>query len=231
MDSGAPEGSSPASSSDLRSFLIADVRGYTRFTAERGDEAASELAARFAALTRAGVEGYGGTLLELRGDEALCVFPSARQAMRAAIELQRRYRDRAGDEPAIPLGVGMGLDAGEAVPTEGGFRGGALNLAARLCSLAQPGQILASEGFVHVVRHVPGIEFGPRRRARVKGLQSPVGVIEILPEEPLPALPPLPPGPARRPGRAMVLAAFIAAVAAIAAAAAVWHRSGGEGAS
>ena len=37
-------------------------------------------------------------------------------------------------------GVGIGLDAGEAIPVSDGYRGGALNLAARLCSLAGPGQ-------------------------------------------------------------------------------------------
>ena len=140
MVSDSGPGGITGDASDLRSFLIADVRGYTRFTNERGDEAASQLAGRFAALTRKVVAEYGGTLLELRGDEALCVFASARQAIRAAIELQRRYRERTDGEPAMPLGVGMGLDAGEAVPTEGGYRGGALNLAARLCSIALPGQ-------------------------------------------------------------------------------------------
>ncbi len=35
--------------------------------------------------------------------------------------------------PSLPLRVGIGLDAGEAVPFEGGYRGAALNLAARLC--------------------------------------------------------------------------------------------------
>jgi class 3 adenylate cyclase len=61
-------GATIGDSSDLRSFLIADVRGYTRFTNERGDEAASQLAGRFAALTRDALAAYGGTLLELRGD-------------------------------------------------------------------------------------------------------------------------------------------------------------------
>ncbi len=60
----------------IRTFLIADVRGYTLFTQERGDEAAAKLAAKFADIAREGVEARGGTLLELRGDEALCVFAS-----------------------------------------------------------------------------------------------------------------------------------------------------------
>src|SRR5262245_22017656 len=77
-----------------RTFLIADVRGYTSFTQERGDEEAGKLAASFAALARDVVTAAGGEVIELRGDEALCVFPSARQALRAAVELQVRFRER-----------------------------------------------------------------------------------------------------------------------------------------
>jgi branched-chain amino acid transport system substrate-binding protein len=211
-------------SSDLRSFLIADVRGYTRFTNERGDEAASQLAGRFAELTRDALAAYGGALLELRGDEALCVFPSARRAIRAAIELQRRFRERVDGEPVIPLGVGMGLDAGEAVPTEGGYRGGALNLAARLCSIALPGQILASEAIVHMAQHVPGVRFHPRKRARLKGLAQPVKVIEILSEEPLPPPPAAPARPRNRPRTVAGVLAVVTAVAVIVGIAA-WRSS------
>ena len=131
--------------SEILTFLIADVRGYTSFTQTRGDEAAGELAAKFAALAREAVTATGGEVIELRGDEALCVFPSARQALRSAVELQSRFRERVDGRPVFPLGIGIGLAAGEAVPVEGGYRGGALNLAARLCSLASAGQILASE--------------------------------------------------------------------------------------
>jgi Transcriptional regulator/sugar kinase len=55
----------------VRTFLIADVRGYTSFTQTRGDEAAGELAAKFAALAREAVTATGGEVIELRGDEAL----------------------------------------------------------------------------------------------------------------------------------------------------------------
>src|SRR5688500_591216 len=135
---GRPSGDEPGVV--VRTFLIADVRGYTRFTQEHGDEEAGKLAARFAALVREAVTAMGGEVVELRGDEALCVFPSARQALRAAVELQIRFRTQVEDQPVFPLGIGIGLDAGEAVPVEGGYRGGALNLAARLCSLAEIGR-------------------------------------------------------------------------------------------
>src|SRR5919199_586150 len=134
----------PARAAQLRTFLIADVRGYTRYTQQRGDEAAAELASAFAELTRAVVSRHDGRLIELRGDEALVVFESARQALAAALALQAEVAER-----ALPRGVGVGLDAGEAVPVGKGYRGGALNMAARLCSLAGPGEGLASEAVVH----------------------------------------------------------------------------------
>jgi class 3 adenylate cyclase len=43
----------------------------------------------------------------------------------------------------VPLGVGIGLDAGEAVPVGDGYRGAALNFAARLCAIADPCPTLA----------------------------------------------------------------------------------------
>src|SRR5918994_2085294 len=127
----------------IRTFLIADVRGYTVFTQERGDEAAAELAMKFAGLAREVLETRGGTVVELRGDEALVVFHSARQAIRASIELQRRLVDETVADPALPLAVGIGLDAGEAVAVDGGFRGGAFNLSARLCGNPRPAGIPA----------------------------------------------------------------------------------------
>jgi class 3 adenylate cyclase len=180
-------GSEVTSGSAIRTFLIADVRGYTVFTAERGDEAAAELAARFAQVARASVEARGGEVIELRGDEALAVFESARQAIRAAVDLQRRFVDQTVEGPALPLPVGIGLDAGEAVPVDDGFRGGALNLAARLCSLAGPAEILSSREVVHLARKVDGIAYVDRGSVRLKGLADPVNVIRVRPEADDPA--------------------------------------------
>src|SRR5439155_10269432 len=102
------------------------------------------LARMFATIAGEAVSAHGGKVIELRGDEALCVFESARSAVRGAVELQRRAREGAERDSALPLGVGIGLDAGEAVATAGGYRGRALNVASRLCSLAKGGEILAS---------------------------------------------------------------------------------------
>src|SRR5947209_884448 len=98
-------------------FLIADVRGYTRFTNERGDEAAARLAARFMQLARQAIETYQGTVLEVRGDEVLAVFASARGGLRAAATMQALLANHTSED--LPLHAGIGLDAGEPVALEG----------------------------------------------------------------------------------------------------------------
>ena len=127
-----------------RTFVIADVRGYTAFTQAHGDVAAGRLAKRFAQLAREAVEARGGEVLELRGDEALAVFTSAAQAVTAALDFQSTCSEEIAADPSLPLNVGIGVASGEAVPIEGGYRGAALNLAARLCSSAAGGEVLTA---------------------------------------------------------------------------------------
>ena len=168
----------PARAAAIRTFMIADVRGYTRFTAQQGDEAASRLATKFAEVATECVESWGGELVELRGDEALAVFDSARQALRAAVELQSAFLDETESEPDLPLVVGIGLDVGEAVPVRDGYRGSALNFAARLCAIAGPGEVLASEGLVHLAGHVEGLEHTLLEPATFKGYDEPVAAVQ-----------------------------------------------------
>jgi class 3 adenylate cyclase len=211
---------------EVRTFLIADVRGYTRYTREHGDEAASQLTAKLAEVVREVVPHFHGDLLELRGDEAMSVFFSAREAIRAAVQLQRRLRQSGDGEPTFPLGVGMGIDSGEAVPTEGGYRGGALNLAARLCAVAKPGQILASDHAAHLAGRVDGVRLVDRRPVRLKGMEKPVRLVEVEPEVPLPPLPAAPGGRRRR-RRRIAVAAAVGLLVAAAIGLAAWRSTGG----
>jgi WD40 repeat protein/class 3 adenylate cyclase len=165
--------------SELLTFLIADVRGYTSFTQSHGDEAAARLAGAFAEIAREGVEAHGGKVIELRGDEALAVFASAPAALRAAVDLQLIFADEVELHPELPLRVGIGVDAGPAVPVEGGYRGGALNLAARLCSKAGPGEVFASEGVLRLAGTIGGLTVHPHGQFEMKGLSDLVHVSRV----------------------------------------------------
>jgi predicted ATPase/class 3 adenylate cyclase len=164
---------------EVRVFLIADIRGYTRFTAEWGDEEAARLASRFAKLCEETVRLFGGELVEMRGDEALVAFSSARHALRAAVALQESASAETEQDPDRPLPVGIGLDAGEPVAVGTGYRGGALNLAARLCSIAESGEILASETIIGLARRTEGLTFVDRGQVILKGIDRPVRVVQV----------------------------------------------------
>lgn len=182
MGAGEDGGNVSSGGAELRTFMIADVRGYTSYTRENGDEMAGALAAAFAVAVREVAEANEGFLLELRGDEALVVFVSARQALRAAVAMQARFV-----EIELARGVGIGLDAGEAVPVEGGYRGGALNLAARLCSQAKAGEVLASEAVIHLAAKVEGIAYIDARTLRLKGYDHPVRAVDVVPADRVPS--------------------------------------------
>jgi DNA-binding SARP family transcriptional activator/class 3 adenylate cyclase/ABC-type glycerol-3-phosphate transport system substrate-binding protein/type II secretory pathway predicted ATPase ExeA len=162
----------------IRTFLIADLRGYTRFSDSQGDEAAAALAERFVTVATRGIESRAGTIVEVRGDEILAVFDSAREAIRAALDLQTAL---ASDETAdVPLGVGIGIDAGEAVPLGEGYRGRALNLAARLCARARPGEVLVTSELVHLSGAVEDVHFEDRGSVRLKGISRPIDLLAVV---------------------------------------------------
>ena len=176
IGAGTPRGQR---ASAIRTFVIADVRGYTAFSKQHGDEAGARLATTFAEIAREGVEAAGGELTETRGDEILASFDSARRALRAAVELQDAFADEMAIEPSLPLTVGIGIAAGEAVPVGDGFRGRALNLAARLCSKASAGEVLVGEELLGLAGPMDGIELASIEPLELKGFDEPVPVVKV----------------------------------------------------
>jgi class 3 adenylate cyclase len=162
--------------------VIADIRGYSRYTDECGDEAAAALSKRFAEIVDEDIEAHDGELVETRGDEALIVFTSARQAIRAAVDLQAQFQEVAA-ELDIPLRVGIGIDSGEAVELEdGSFRGSALNVAARLCGRASGGEVIISESTSRLAGRLGGLVYSDGGRVRLKNIAEPVHVYKVYSE-------------------------------------------------
>jgi hypothetical protein len=117
------------------------------------------------------------------------VFDSARQAIRAAIDLQTQFAEETRSDPDLPLRVGIGIDSGEAIPLEDGtFRGAALNVAARLCGIARGGEVLVSDGTSHLAGRLPGVRYIDRGRVHLKGIEHPVAVVHAASEEDAPGI-------------------------------------------
>jgi class 3 adenylate cyclase len=216
--------------SGVRTFLIADIRGYSRYTEQCGDEAAAALSKKFARIAADASEEYGSELVEVRGDEALLVFASARAAIRAGVDLQARFRE-ASETLEIPMRVGIGIDSGEAVQLEdGSFRGSALNVASRLCGRAAGGEVIISEATSRLAGRLTGLHYSDGGRLRLKNIAEPLHVYKVYSELDAP--------PPKRwaallgtDGRALSLRlALLVTLIAAATAAAVVYMTAGEGA-
>jgi len=94
------------------------------------------------------------------------------------VAIQRALTDYNQEHPEAPIRVRIGLNAGEPVAEEEDLFGTAVQLAARICAQAQPGQILVS----NVVRELAagkGFTFADQANVALKGFEKPVRLYEV----------------------------------------------------
>jgi predicted ATPase/class 3 adenylate cyclase len=124
-------------------FLMTDIEGSTRLVSALGEAFPRVLDEHFALLDRA-VTGEGGTPVSSEGDALFAVFPSARQAIGAALTAQRLIGDHAWPTGAT-VRVRMGIHVGEAVFGGRDYTGIDVHRTARITNAAWGGEILISE--------------------------------------------------------------------------------------
>jgi class 3 adenylate cyclase len=164
-----------------RGFLFADLRGYSRFTEEHGDHAAAELIRRFRDLVRAEITAFHGAEIRTEGDSFYVVFGSVSEAVQAGLAIRDAAARSSTDTPGAPIRVGIGIHAGEATDGDLGIVSSAVNIAARVCSVAEPGEVLVTDTVRSLTRGFLAVEFRPRGRRRLKGIREPVALFRAEP--------------------------------------------------
>ena len=85
--------------------MFSDIRGFSSYTVEKGDEAAYHLSQLHTTLLRERIEGHGGVLVKTLGDGIMGAFAEPAESINAAVTIQRSIRTRnqgTPDEPAAP---------------------------------------------------------------------------------------------------------------------------------
>ena len=124
-------------------FLFTDIEGSTRLLQELGDDYGQVLADQRRIL-RDAFQAAEGREVDTQGDAFFFSFPRAKDAVRAAVEGQRKLSDHEWPREA-QVRVRMGLHTGEPTVGEEGYLGLDVVRAARICSAGHGGQILISE--------------------------------------------------------------------------------------
>ena len=170
--------------SQTRGFLFADLRDYARFVESHGDQAAAELLTRYRLLVREVIARFDGAEIRTEGDSFYVVFTSASAAVNGGLAILQAAATGDGEPGTGPIQVGVGVHAGETAETPEGFVGSAVNLAARICAVAGPGELLVSDTVHGLTRTFLPVRFVPRGRRRLKGIAEPVLVYRVLASTP-----------------------------------------------
>lgn len=123
-----------------RCFGFVDLCGFTSFTERYGDEHTVVVLANFRTTLREIAARRGVRVAKWLGDGAMLSSPDAEAAVSMVLEVASGH-----DPEAVPLEVRGGLAQGPVIMFEGDdYIGRAINVAARLCDAAQPGQVLGT---------------------------------------------------------------------------------------
>jgi class 3 adenylate cyclase len=127
-----------------RTILFTDIVNSTAMTQRFGDEDAMLFVEAHDAIVRDALRDTSGREVKHTGDGIMAVFVSAASAIRCAEAVQKALQQDALDHPERAFKVRIGIAAGEPVGRANDLFGATVQLAARLCAHAEPGQILVS---------------------------------------------------------------------------------------
>jgi class 3 adenylate cyclase len=122
-------------------FIFADLVGFTSLTALHGDEAAADVAVRFAERAADLSTLYGAEVVKTLGDAVLIRGSDPSAAVALALALQEEI-DALEGFPAVHIGVATG----PAVRRGRDWYGATVNLASRVADSARAAEVLVTEG-------------------------------------------------------------------------------------
>lgn len=160
-----------------RTFAFIDLSGFTAFTAAEGDGAAVRVLEDFRRLVRRVVARRGVRIAKWLGDGAMLVGVEPEQTVESVVDIEALIR---GSE--LPLPLRAGIARGPVLLIEGDDHiGDAVNLAARLCQMADPQQVLAPASLLSSLM-VNTVE-RPIGDRDIYGFAEPLFIVELLPAD------------------------------------------------
>jgi class 3 adenylate cyclase/ketosteroid isomerase-like protein len=180
----------PLGARKVVTILFADLAGSTSQHEQMDPESVRRFMDEYYATVRDAVEEEGGRVVKLMGDGVMAAFgvprvaeDDAKRAVRAGAAMQAgflRLADRAAQQFGTPVGLRVGINTGEVVVAAGDndVVGDAVNVAARLQTSADNGEVIVGESTWRLVRDTLTLEALPP--LTVKGKAEPVRAYRLL---------------------------------------------------
>ena len=142
-----------AQTTDILAILYADIARSTHIYEALGDKTAKNLIDASLAVLSEVTEKYQGTVIKTIGDEIMCTFPTAGNAVEAAIEMHLSVDDMPFPENPDygSPNLYVGIQFGKVIREAGDVFGDAVNVASRMVALAKQRQIVTTEGTIKLL--------------------------------------------------------------------------------
>ena len=159
--------------------MFADVADSTGLYERLGDIEAQFTISQCLGLVRDLVERNRGTVIKTAGDDIMCMFDKAHDALTASVSIQESLAEEMvfGE---LKISMHIGVHSGIGLITEGDVFGDTVNVAARVTSEAKADQILTTKD---TIDRLPGsfdVKYRPYDKVQVKGRIEPVEIYEVL---------------------------------------------------
>jgi adenylate cyclase len=162
----------------LAAIMFTDVAGSTSL-AQADEQGALRLLREQERLVRPLLEIHRGRLVKSMGDGLLIEFSNALDAVECAVDLQRHFQERNARESGPALRVRIGIHLGDVEEAGSDILGDAVNVAARIYPLAEPGGICVSESVYAQVRNKVPHTLEKLGSKSLKGVSEPMEVYRV----------------------------------------------------
>jgi TolB-like protein/class 3 adenylate cyclase/tetratricopeptide (TPR) repeat protein len=159
----------------LAAIVAADVAGYSRLMHDDEEATHAKLTRLLADAVAPAIADHGGRIVKHTGDGFLAEFPSAVEAVRAAVEFQARIKELTiADAEDRRIAFRVGINIGDVIVEPHDIFGDGVNIAARLESIAEQGGICISSSAYDQVRGKVAVEFADLGEQTLKNIARPV---------------------------------------------------------
>lgn len=160
--------------------MFTDTVGFTAST-QANEGGTLELLRQQTELLRPLLALHQGREIKSTGDGFLVEFDSALKAVQCAVNIQRRIYERNSEGGQTPIRVRIGVHLGDVVQSGTDILGDAVNIAARIEPLAQPGGVCVSGAVYEQVRAKVTDKFERLEPKALKGVDVPIDVYRVVP--------------------------------------------------
>src|SRR5262245_20740364 len=172
----------------LTAILCADVHGYSRLMGENEEATIRNLSAHRRTIDRL-IEQHHGRFVNSAGDSVLAEFASAVNAVECAVQIPTAPKaENAEVPPGRRMEFRIGVNLRDVVVEGAEIYGDGVNVAARLESLAEPGNIYISASIHEQISNKLALGYEDLGEQHVKNIVKPVRVFRVLPNGTAPTL-------------------------------------------